>query len=288
MDTIVGLGKTGCALADQFSAYEEYKIYKIDVDLEGLKKNGIFDFPKQSNPEEYEKNCPNMKNFFKNCSGNILFIVDGSEQISAASLRVLENLYKKKLNVKILYIKQDIHFFSKIAQFTDKIAFNILQEYTRSGVFERIYLVDMKNIEPIMEHLPLMQQTRASHRLIATTMHMMNVYDHIDSAIDTFCSFPETARLATIGYGTPESEINYFFPLDKAREIRYYYGINEKRLETEKGLLKKIKTQLRDNEQEGIRTSYGVFSTSYEEDFVYTLALSSEIQGGDENDKKQD
>ena len=44
----------------------------------------------------------------------------------------------------------------------------------------------------------------------------------------------------------------------------------------------------RDNEQEGIRTSYGVFSTSYEEDFVYTLALSSEIQGGDENDKKQD
>jgi len=285
MDTIIGLGKTGCSMADQFSVYEEYKIYKIDVALKGLKKNGIYDFPKQPNPEEYEKNCPNMKSFFKNCSGNVLFIVDGSEYISAASLHVLENLYKKKLNVKILYIKQDIHFFSKIAQLTDKIAFNVLQEYTRSGVFERIYLVDMKNIEPIMEHLPLMQQTRASHQLIASTIHMINVYDHIDSATDTFCLFPETARLATLGFGKPDSEINYFYPLDKTREIRYYYGINKKRLETEKGLLKKIKAQLRDNEQEGIRTSYGIFSTSYEEDFVYTLALSAEIQG-DKNDKK--
>ncbi len=53
METIVGLGKTGCALADQFSAYEEYKIYKIDVDLEGLKKNGIYDFPRQPSPDSY-------------------------------------------------------------------------------------------------------------------------------------------------------------------------------------------------------------------------------------------
>ena len=109
---------------------------------------------------------------------------------------------------------------------------------------------------------------------------MINVYNHIDSVTDTFSDPPETARIATIGYGQFERDLSYFFTLDKTREIRYYYGINKERLDSEKGLLKKIKAQLKENNQEGIKASYGIYSTNYEQDYVYTLALSSETQEG--------
>ena len=33
MDTIIGLGKSGCAIAVKFAEYPQYKIYKIDVGL---------------------------------------------------------------------------------------------------------------------------------------------------------------------------------------------------------------------------------------------------------------
>lgn len=280
METIIGLGKTGCAIADHFALYEQYNIYKIGLGLKGLKKNGVYDFPKQASPEDYEAKCPSMKNFFKNCSGEVLFIVDGSEEISAATLRVLENIKKKNCLISILYIRQDMEFFSKSSQMTDRVAFSVLQEYSRSAVFDRIILINVPNVEPMVDQLPMTQQLDAAHNLIASTIHMINVYDHIDSVIDTFSDPPDSARLATIGLGQVDNEINFFFPLDKTREIRYYYGINKERLDSEKGLLKKIKEQLKENSQKGTRTSYGVYSTNYEQDYVYTLALSSEIQKG--------
>ena len=278
METVIGLGKTGCSVADEFAAYEQYQIYKIDTGLDGFQEDGVYNFPKQPGPEEYERNCPDLKNFFDDCSGDILFIVDGSEEISAASLAILENLKDKDAHVNVLYVKQDIQFFSPKAQTTNKIAFHVLQEYARSAVFDRIFLVDLSNIEHLIEHLPLTQQSQAAYQMIASTIHMINVYNHIDSVTDTFSDPPPTARIATLGYGQFDGEISYFFSLDKTREIRYYYGINKERLDSEEGLLKKIKTQLKENSQKGTETSYGVYSTNYEQDFVYTLALSSEVQ----------
>ena len=31
MDTVIGLGKAGCAIADKFSQYPQYRIFKIDI-----------------------------------------------------------------------------------------------------------------------------------------------------------------------------------------------------------------------------------------------------------------
>ena len=169
-------------------------------------------------------------------------------------------------------------FFSNLARMTDRIAFNVIQEYTRSGIFKKVFLVDIPSLDHFVEQLPMTQQVATLHNIIASTIHMINVYEHIDSVTDTFSDPPETARLATLAWGQLNDDVNFFFPLDKVREIRYYYGINKERLDSEKGLLKKIKTQLKDNSQEGIRTSYGIYSTNYEQDYVYALALSSEIQ----------
>ena len=62
---VIGLGAAGCNIAEKFNEYPQYSVYKIDVGLKGLKKNGIFDFPKQQEVEQYESNCPSFNNFFK-------------------------------------------------------------------------------------------------------------------------------------------------------------------------------------------------------------------------------
>ena len=74
---VIGLGQAGCNIADMLSAYPQYKTYKIDVGIEGTR---CYDVKRQKGPEEYEKNVPSMKTFFRGIKGETLFIVGGSGQ----------------------------------------------------------------------------------------------------------------------------------------------------------------------------------------------------------------
>ena len=56
--------------------------------------------------------------------------------------------------------------------------------------------------------------------------------------------------------------------------MRYYYAINKEKLETDGDILKKIREQIKSE----VETSYGIFSTNYDQDYVYTVAHSSDIQ----------
>ena len=41
MDTVIGLGKAGCAIADKFSQYPQYKIFKIDIENIAENNEGV-------------------------------------------------------------------------------------------------------------------------------------------------------------------------------------------------------------------------------------------------------
>ena len=91
MDTIVGLGKAGCAIADRFSKYPQYKIFKIDS--EGLDKDEKRShlLKRRKHPEQYESDAPQLKTFFRYTTDNVLFVVSGSGVISGATLQVLKH-----------------------------------------------------------------------------------------------------------------------------------------------------------------------------------------------------
>ena len=72
---IVGLGSAGCNIAEKFARYPQYNIYKIDVGLRGLKKDGVYAMPKQKTAEDYESKCPSLKNFFNDCSEIMRMII---------------------------------------------------------------------------------------------------------------------------------------------------------------------------------------------------------------------
>lgn len=276
MDAIIGLGAAGCNIADRFSAYKQYEIYKIDVGLKGLKKNGIYDMPWQCDVERYEDKCPNMKNFFKNVKGEVLFVVSGAGDISGASLRVLECL--KHCEINVLYIEPDLELLQATKRAQERTAYYVLQEYARSGVFKKLYLVSNLAAEEHLGDIPLNEYYDRINDLVVSTMHMLNVYNHIDSQSDTFGEVYETARVATVGLLDLESgNMKTFFPLDKIKETRYYYAINKEKIETDGTLFKKIRQQVKEASKE-TKTSYGIFSTNYEEDYGYVAQYSASVQ----------
>ena len=291
METIIGLGQAGCNIADEFAKYQEYEVYKIDVGLDAYEetpygdfpKEGLFNMPAQSSPEDYESFCPNMKNFFKDIKGEILFVFGGSGDISGACLRVLEHLRGRDIN--ILYIRPDTDLLPERRRLQERVTFNVLQEYARSAVFKRIFLIDNLALEKHIGDVPLIGYHNKLNEMIVSTIHMINVYNHIESVTDTFSDPYETARISTIGLLDVESgEDKKFFSLDNEREVRYYYAINRDKLRSDGALFKKIKQQVKEKASENTKISYGIFATKYEQDFAYTLSYSSSIQTGEEND----
>tara|TARA_Y100001963_G_C6718642_1_gene418028 strand:+ start:452 stop:1291 length:840 start_codon:yes stop_codon:yes gene_type:complete len=276
MTTVVGLGNCGCRLAKNFEIYPQYNIYYINTSVPDTQIKNYYKFPEFDHPELYENNCPDFTDFFKDIDDEILFILSGSGYISAASLRILYYLKDKKIN--ILYIEPDTEFLSETKKLMEYSSFHILQEYARSGVFNKIFLMKNSNLVNIIGDLPITGYYDSINQYIAPIVHMINVFDNSSPVMTTLHRTSPTSRICTIGIiniGTGEEEL--FFPLDLIKEKQYYYAINEENLKTDGTLLSRIKKQIKKT-PEGVHSSFGIYSTSYETDYVYTVSYSSAVQ----------
>ena len=275
MDTIIGLGKAGCAIADKFAQYSQYCAYKIDV---GLKRTPTtYPIKESENVEDYEENCPTFGKFFKGIEGEVLFVVGGGGKISSACLAVLKRL--SNCDISILYIKPDTTFLGKQAQMLEHMVYNVLQEYTRSGVFERMYIVANEDIENVISPVSVKNYFENVNEAIVSTVHMINTFNHVESVTDTFSDPPVGARISTIGFVDPEKkEDQMFFSLDSVSDMVYYYAYNKEKLEEGSTLFSEIKKSIKEKLELGVRATYGIFETTYNQDYIYCINHSSVIQ----------
>ena len=274
METIIGLGRAGCRIADRFAQYPQYDVYKMDV---GLKRTPrTYGFKAATSPEEYEDSVGSLKRFVKDVKGDVLFVVSGCGEISGASLRILEQI--KKCNIHVLYIFSDPELLGETAQMQQRVTFNVFQQYARSGVFKKVVLIDNTQLEEILGDLPIIGFYEQLNELLVPTMHMVNVLSHGDSVMDNISPPHDVSRIVSYGLVDFESgEEKMFFNLDKVREKVYYYAINEKKLREQGGIHKKVIAQVKAN-AENTKTTYGIYPTQYDEDYVYCVAYSSNIQ----------
>ena len=273
---IIGLGKAGCAIADSLSEYPQYKIYKIDVSLEGTRCLSV---QQQSGPEEYEAKAPSFKTFFRSIKGDTMLVVGGSGDISAMSLRIMEAL-KGKCNIDLLYIKPDRSLLSGKRQMHEKVTYNVLQNYARSGAIGRMYLISNPRIEEILGDVPIMGYFDKLNELIVSTIHMINVFKNSTPVLGGLRDPGETRRICTVGiYDMEKDEEKLFFSLDTIRETCYIYCVGERRLREDGSLHKTIVTQMKGKtNDETPNVSFGVFPTNYETDYGYVIAYSPNIQ----------
>jgi hypothetical protein len=277
METIIGLGNAGCNIAKFFSQYPQYESFYIDS--EAREEENSLKIPKRTSHEKYESSFPVRKaeEFFKKVKKPCLLIVGGSGTISGCSLRILELLKKKKPHV--LYVKPDQSTLSAERKLQDSAVYGVLQEYARSGLIERMFIVDNMKLEEALGDVPIINYYNNLNHLLVSTMHMTNIYSNTKAIESSFFGLHETSRISTFGMMKLDStQENLFFDLESPRDKTIFYAINKESLENDGSLFRKIKQQVKHFADENLNVSYKIFSTTYDDDYVYSMNYSSFIQ----------
>ena len=272
---IIGLGDAGCNIADSFSQYPQYKIFKINVDIDG---KDCYNVPILETAEEYESyDYPKMRSFFKGVKGETLFIIGGSGKISCGSLRILESI--KRLPISILYIQPDLEMLDDTQKKQEKLVRNVIQEYTRSGIFEKVCLVSNECLDGIVGGAPIIGYFDALNDLLVPSLHMVNFFSNTKAVSGGIPKAKNTHRIYTVGiFDTQKNEEKMFFSLDKSRNKCYIYGVSEEKLKTDKKLMNKIKKQIESKKEENLDISYAIYPTDYEYDVGYVIERTPIIQ----------
>ena len=276
MDTVIGLGAAGCNIAEGFLNHEQYKVYLVDSEKRKTKAKFKKIVARDSH-EEYEEKCPPMKAFFKEVKGSVLFVTSGTGDISGAALKILSFL--KHCRINILYNKPDLDLVSETKKIQNRVTFQILQEYARSNVFERLYVVDNLKVENILGDVPIIGYFEKLNSLVVSTVHMLNVYSNINSVMNTFSAPGPTTRISTLGIlDATSGEEKLFYDLSYPREKLYFYAINHDKLLSDSSLMRTITKQVKEKGDERLQVSYGIFSTNYEEDYGYVISHATYVQ----------
>jgi len=271
---IIGLGSAGCAIANCFSKFPQYSIYKIDT---GIKGPGCFNIPKQKGHQQYEENYPSFAKQFKKIHGESIFILAGAGAITGCCLRILQELSHNPTS--ILYVRPDIQLLSELEAKQERIVYNVLQEYARSGLVERIYLISNLQMQEVLGDISIMEYYDAINQAIVNTFHMITVFNRSEAVLGTFTQPAEISRISTVGVLDLENgEEKWFFDLQLPRDVVYYYGINEEELKTNEKLFKNITSFVKDKVEDNLNVSYGVYKTNYEQKYCYCIKHSSVVQ----------
>jgi len=273
---IIGLGEAGCNIAECFRKYPQYNIYKIDVGIEGEK---CFSVQEKKNPEDYETTTPNLSAFFADLTEEVVFIVGGAGYISAMSLAILQQIKDK--NISILYICPNAKTLTGNKKMLDRATFGILQQYSRSGMFEDIYLISNENVSNIIGNLPILGYYDKINDLIASTMHFINIFDRSKHIYGMVEERENVCRISTIGLlDTETSEEKVFYDLDLVREKSYFYALNKDTLLNESNMVSTLESQVEEKKKEWLtKISYRLYSTEYENNFGFCVNRTSKVQG---------
>ena len=271
---ILGLGTAGCKIAKKLDNYSQYNAFFIDVRNDGECKN-FFKIEEQSTHEDYESNYKPIN--LQDIVGETTLVTAGSGKITGLLLRLMEQLKNDKLTV--LYIKPDMSAASEDAILREKVVFGILQQYVRSSLLSRLYIISNIATEAVLEKVSVVNYWDDINDVISSTFHMLNVFENTEPLLSTFTDVKKTNQIATLGVvGYKNLDEKIFYDLQKPRLKKYFFGISEKTLNEEKDLLQKIRSYVKDKSEERCSACFAIYSTNYEQDYVYVAQYASLIQ----------
>jgi len=276
---IIGLGKAGCKIAESFKQYPQYTIFKFDSDEKLKRKKNCFNIPPQSSVELYDANPIDLKRLASNIEKEeeVYFITCGSGKIAGATLWILHELRHLKIN--IIYIKSDLDTMGKKSKLRHNAHFHILQEYTRSAVFNKMYIFDNNKMSDVIGNVSVLQHYNKINEFIVNSIHWLNIYNNSEPVFDTFREELITSNICALSLiNIAEEEEVDVFSLKKCNQIKYFYGVNRITIEEDETLLDKLNRISVKNADDTISILYGIFSTEMEIGFSFAIKSSSHIQ----------
>ena len=268
---IIGVGKAGSNIAKKFKKYPQYTTHCIGLTQE-------YKLPDCKTMEEMEQNTPDFPELIEKVSGDTIVLCAGGGIQSGALMRLLGAL--TNVNIKMVYIRPEINFVSPVAKQREKLAYNVLQEYARSGMFERLYIVHNTKISNILGNLSVGEYFNKINEFIAETVHMINYFKNSEAVMSNITQPRDVCRISTIGvYDLEEEKENYFFELENIREKNFYYSFSDENLNENNNLLNEIRQQIeKAGQEEKIDVSYNISRNEYGKNFAYLMAHTNFIQ----------
>lgn len=278
MKNILGIGTAGTNIVRQLSEYKSYKAYTINTENTKTTK---YNFKLQScpGPEQYESmNFSRLAKWLSTIERSCAVFVCGASNSSGIILRALEYLHKRGVKIEIVYFMPEVEVLSEEKTLQERACRGILQNYARSGLFEKICMVSNLNLEEIAGSTNVFDYYNQINQVFTSTYYMMDVFKNTKPITSTFKRPKESCRVTTIGITNLDGEEKLFFPLEKEVEMVYYYGINEEKLKTEENLFRTITNKVKEKITEQRRVSFGIYPTQYENDYIYVELFTPKIQ----------
>lgn len=249
MISLIGIGNTGCSVARELGKNSQYKVFEID---EGTSVE------KQRTPEEYEKNCPNLRKLLSNLDKDVYVFLHACGNISGLTLKVLEKI--KSHNISVVVFNTDQSLLSLAGRLQQKIVTGVLQEYARSGLLQKIYLVSNTNLEALLDDVPLDQYYEKLNELFCYTFHSIMYFKNSKPLFETKQDLSEIDRISTIGLYDMESGDKPFFNLDHVTKQRFYFSFSKEDIKKDGKLLQNIKNKIL-NKQENTTATFAIFES---------------------------
>jgi len=275
---ILGIGTAGSNVVRQLGEYKEYKPYTICTENEKTTKYR-FNLPDLPGPEEYEAmDMTKLQKWLSTIEGHCAIFLCGASNSSGITLKALEFLHQRGVKMDIVYFMPELEVLSEEKTLNERAVRNILQNYARSGLFEKICLVSNIELEALAGSTNVFDYYHQINNVFTSTYYMMDVFKNTKPITSTFKRPKESCRITTIGLSTLDGNDKMFFPCNQEVEVVYYYGINEEKLKTEENLFRTITNKVKSRITEETKVSFGIYPTQYEDDYIYVEYFSPKIQ----------
>ena len=266
MTVLIGLGKAGCEIVNKFS--DGYKKITIDAGSE---------LPEFNSPEDYEEKLTDYAHLLDFEEPECYFFVCGAGKVSAASLRLLELVQSKKIN--LVYIYPEEIMLSPTQKKLNRVAYNVFQQYARSGLLNSMYIVSNEEICSFIPYYSLDDMYDHINDAIVNVFESIIFYLNEKPVLGSHHEAKEISRIRTVEYGEfKENKKNMYFPLDNITETCYINIVNDEDMKNNRELLDLLKNKIREDNENNINSSFIVFRSEYEHSFYYAIRFTHYLQ----------
>lgn len=270
MRTVICLGHKACDIGELFE--KDFQVKLIDVDIEG---ENCFSLSAQKTPEDYEKNVPQMDTFFNDISDEVLFITSADTDALSCSLKILEQIKHK--SISIVYLRSDRSFLTSRGVMVDRVAFNVLQEYTRSGLFKNMFLIDETQMDAFVSESAV-EEYYETYLKFVRDMILNHISSQGEAIIDNNIAPAENERIATFAiYNLADDRETALYNINFINTKNYHFFLTEDTLKNDKKIMRSIKEKIKNKAVDSTRVSYTIRSTSAKTDYCFVVYYSKAI-----------
>lgn len=266
MSVLIGLGKAGCEIVSKFS--DSHKKITIDAGSE---------LPEFSSPEHYEEKLTDYAHLLTFEEQECYFFVCGAGKVSAASLRLLELIQSKKIN--LVYIYPEEIMLSPTQKKLNRVAFNVFQQYARSGLLNSMYLMSNEDITSILPYYSIENLYDYLNEAIVNVFENVIFYLNEKPVMGAHHEAKEISRIRTVEFGNfKENKKNMYFPLDNITETCYINIVSDEDMKNNREMLDTLKDKIRKDADNNISSSFTVFKTEHKHSFYYAIHFTHYLQ----------